>query len=269
MKEVTRRGFLVTAGALAAGGGVAALVEAGVLPGRERAARALGRCGELPAPPPRPPGPVEEHTLRAGGETVRAVIGRPPGARPGPPLPVAVLLHGGGGNARTPFDVYAIQNYLADAVAEGTPPFAVASVDRWFLDGLVTDRLLPFLADRGLATGRFGLLGWSMGGDGALRLAAEQGRARVAAVVATSPAVDDTDARSYARRLTGIPVWAGCGDHDSFAEPTEELLATLRDAGERPQGGIYPGCHDAAFRRRMLPRQLPFLGHRLAGGTDD
>ncbi|MEV5824596.1 twin-arginine translocation signal domain-containing protein [Spirillospora sp. NPDC052242] len=268
MSGVSRRGFLVAAGVLAAGGGTAALVEAGVLPGRERAARALGRCDEMPAPPAGPTGPVEEHTLRAGGESVRAVIGRPPGARPGSPLPVAVLLHGGGGNARTPFDVYAIQNYLADAVAKGTPPFAVASVDRWYLDGLVTGHLLPFLADQGLQTGRLGLLGWSMGGDGALRLAADLGRARVAAVVATSPAIDDTDARTYARRLTGIPVWAACGSHDSFAEPTERLLATLRDAGEHPEGGIYPGCHDAAFRRKMLPHQLPFLGPRLTRGTD-
>lgn len=269
MSGISRRGFLAAAGVLAAGGGAAALVEAGVLPGRERAARALGRCGEMPAPPAVPTGPVQEHTLRLGGESVRAVIGRPPGARPGSPLPVAVLLHGGGGNARTPFDAYAIQNYLADAVAEGTPPFAVASVDRWFLDGLVTDRLLPFLADQGLETGRFGLLGWSMGGAGALRLAAEQGRARVAAVVATSPAIDDSDARSYARRLTGIPVWAACGNHDSFADPTERLLASLREAGANPEGGIYAGCHGAAFRRKMLPRQLPFLGRRLTSGTDD
>ncbi|WP_051300179.1 alpha/beta hydrolase [Actinomadura rifamycini] len=267
MSGISRRGFLAAAGVLAAGGGAAALVEAGVLPGKERAARALGRCGEMPAPPAVPTGPVQEHTLRLGGESVRAVIGRPPGARPGSRLPVAVLLHGGGGNARTPFDMYAIQNYLADAVAQGTPPFAVASVDHWYRDGLVTDHLLPFLADQGLETGRFGLLGWSMGGDGALRLAAEQ-RARVAAVVATSPAIDDAKARAYARRLTGIPVWAACGSHDSFADPTERLLASLRDAGEDPEGGIYAGCHDAAFRRKMLPRQLPFLGRHLTGSAD-
>ncbi|GGV10060.1 hypothetical protein GCM10010182_32300 [Actinomadura cremea] len=136
-------------------------------------------------------------------------------------------------------------------------------MDRWFRGGVVMDALIPFLADQGLRTGRVGLLGWSMGGDGALRLAAEHGRSRVAAVVATSPAIDDTAARSYARRLAGIPVWAGCGDHDSFADPTRELLATLRDAGGRPEGGIYPGCHDAAFRRKMLPRQLAFLAPHL------
>ncbi|MBE1530806.1 alpha/beta hydrolase [Actinomadura algeriensis] len=261
MGEISRRGFLIAGGLFAAGGGVAALVEAGVLPGKERAAQALGRCGEMPTPPPVSPGPVQEHTLRAGGESVRVVIGRPPGART--PLPVAVLLHGGGGNARTPFDAYAIQNYLADAVGEGTPPFAVASVDRWYTGGLVMNHLLPFLAEQGLETGRFGLLGWSMGGDGALRLASEQGASKVAALVATSPAINDSDARRYGRRLTGIPTWAGCGDHDSFADPTKELLATLRDAGEQPEGGIYSGCHDAAFRRKMLPRQLAFLGPHL------
>ncbi|SPT58783.1 hypothetical protein [Actinomadura madurae] len=74
-----------------------------------------------------------------------------------------------GGDARTPFDVYAIQSYLADAVGKGTPPFAVASVDRWFQGGAVIDTLIPFLARRGLRTARVGLLGWSMGGDGVLR----------------------------------------------------------------------------------------------------
>ncbi|QFG23819.1 esterase family protein [Actinomadura sp. WMMB 499] len=249
---------------VASGGGLAALVGAGALPGRERAARTMGLCGDLPAPPPVRPGPVREHSLRTGGESARVVIGRPPGAELGAPLPVTVLLHGGGGDARTPFDKYAIQRYLADAVRSGAPPFAVASVDRWFRDGVVMDGLLPFLAAQRLDIGRVGLLGWSMGGAGALRLAAEHGGGPVAAVVATSPAIGDAEARAYGRRLAGIPVWAGCGSHDSFAGPTEELLATVRDAGGHPEGGIHSGCHDAAFRRRMLPRQLAFLGSHLA-----
>ncbi|MBE1531206.1 alpha/beta hydrolase [Actinomadura algeriensis] len=264
MTGPSRREFLVGGGLLAAAGGAAAaLVHAGALPGRERAARALGLCGEMPTPPAVATGPVREHSLRTGGEPVRTVIGWPPGAKPGEPLPVTVLLHGGGGDARTPFDVYAIQNYLADAVAEGTPPFAVASVDRWFEGRVVMDVLLPFLAERGLRTGRVGLLGWSMGGAGALRLAAEHRGAPVAVVVATSPAIDDASARRFARELTGIPVWAGCGGHDSFAGPTEELIVSLRDAGGQVEGGIHPGCHDAVFRRKMLPRQLAFLGPRL------
>ncbi|SFP49164.1 hypothetical protein SAMN04489713_114243 [Actinomadura madurae] len=168
-----------------------------------------------------------------------------------------------GGDARTPFDVYAIQSYLADAVGKGTPPFAVASVDRWFQGGAVIDTLIPFLARRGLRTARVGLLGWSMGGDGVLRLAAEHGRSLVAAVVATSPAITDRTARSYARRPAGIPVWAACGSHDSFSGPTKEFLATVRDGGGHPEGGIYSGCHDTAFRRKMLPRQLAFLGSHL------
>ncbi|MQA98558.1 MAG: hypothetical protein GEV11_29695 [Streptosporangiales bacterium] len=102
-----------------------------------------------------------------------------------------------------------------------------------------------------------------MGGDGALALAVRLGAGRVAAVVATSPAIIAESASAYAGRLRGIPVWAGCGSSDGFAGATEELLAELRDRGERPMGGIFPGCHDAVFRRRMLPRQLDFLGPRL------
>jgi pimeloyl-ACP methyl ester carboxylesterase len=261
---------MLAAGTLTAvTGGAYALIEAGILPGQGRVARILGRCGTLPGAPVRAPGPVQEHSLDAdGGGTVRAMIGWPPGSAPGSPLPVTVLLHGGGGDARTPFDVYAIHRYLADAVARRVRPFAVAAVDAvggWGDAGLdaITDVLLPALAERRLRTDRVGVLGWSMGGDGALSLAARLGRARTAAVVATSPAITGSSARTYAARLAGIPLWAGCGSSDSFAGPTEELLAALKRAGGRPAGGIYPGCHDAAFRRRMLSRQLTFLGTHL------
>lgn len=276
MRAPSRRSVL-TAGALTAlAGGTYALVARGVIPdalpdevpGKGRLARMLGRCGAMPAPPAAAPGPVETGTLRVGGRPVRAIVGWPPGSTPGTPLPVVVLLHGANGDARTPFDVYAIHRYLADAVTvRRIRPFAVASVDDWTTPSTVLDGLLPYLAGRRLRAGpgdRIGVLGWSMGGDGALSLAARLGARRTAAVAATSPAITRASARTYARGLTGIAVWAGCGRDDSFAGPTEELLATLRRQRANPVGGIYPGCHDSAFRRRMLADQMTFFGAHLA-----
>jgi pimeloyl-ACP methyl ester carboxylesterase len=277
MRAPTRRSVLAAGALTTLAGGAYGLMAAGVLPdsvadalpGKGRLDRALGRCGELPVPPAAAPGPVEIHTLRMSrGRPVRAVVGWPPGSGPGTPLPVTVLLHGGNGDARTPFDGYAIHRYLADAVTRRrTRPFAVAAVDDWATPGTVTDELLPYLAGRRLRAGgtdRIALLGWSIGGDGALSLATRLGPGRTAAVVATSPAITRASARSYARGLAGIPVWAGCGRSDSLAGPTEELLAALRDANANPAGGIYPGCHDSAFRRRMLMQQMTFLGTHLA-----
>ena len=75
---------------------------------------------------------------------------------------------------------------------------------------MVVDEFLPMLAERGLLAGpgdRIGLLGWSMGGYGALRLAALLGADRVAAVAAVSPAMwsDPDDAsRSGFRGRRGV-----------------------------------------------------------------
>ena len=54
---------------------------------------------------------------------------------------------------------------------------------------MVVDELLPLLADHGLRTDAIGLMGWSMGGYGALRLAGLLGPGRVRVVVAASPAL--------------------------------------------------------------------------------
>ncbi|MCW2862406.1 MAG: hypothetical protein JWP48_4114 [Actinoallomurus sp.] len=51
----------------------------------------------------------------------------------------------------------------------------------------LTRDLLSLLAAQGLGTRRIGILGWSMGGRGALWYAAGLGTARVTAVAAASP----------------------------------------------------------------------------------
>ena len=91
-----------------------------------------------------------------------------------------------------------MDRFLALAVADGVQPFAIAAVDgadgwRRYSDGTgaggtVVDEFIPMLAERGLDVDRLALLGWSMGGYGALLLGATT-KPRVRAVVATSPAL--------------------------------------------------------------------------------
>jgi pimeloyl-ACP methyl ester carboxylesterase len=241
------------------------MVEAGILPGRYRLAPYLGKCGDMPRLPRVQPGSVQE----VGSPPARIVIGLPPGTTKRR-LPVVVMLHGSAGDARTPFDVYGIQYYLADAVRKGTPPFAVASIDNWFdPDGMpssaLTRDLLPVLAKRGLETGRIGVLGWSMGGRGALWYTAGLGIDHVSVVAVASPALSQSDTVALPTKLRGIPASLTCGRDDAFSDPTAKLLTRLRRDGQAPvTGGIFAGCHDTAFRRRMLPRQLTFLGEHLA-----
>jgi pimeloyl-ACP methyl ester carboxylesterase len=131
----------------------------------------------------------------------------------------------------------------------------------------------------GGARERRGVLGWSMGGFGALLLA-QQHPDFVAAAVGLSPAVF----RSYkeARRshpytfdsaadwqqyglwqhldgLRGTAVRIDCGGGDPFAPTARELLERIPGA----QGGIESGCHVGSFWRRRMPAALSFLAQHL------
>jgi enterochelin esterase-like enzyme len=208
-------------------------------------------------------------------------------------LPVAVALHGSGVNGASAVRSLALDHYLPDAVARGgVPPFAIAAVDGgpdayWHprADGedpiaMIVDELLPRLRELGAETGRIGVIGWSMGGYGALVLSRRLGRRRTAAVVASSPALFTSYADAHAtnprsfdgeadfRRndvftgldeLEGIPVRVDCGTSDPFAP----MVRKLRDR-IHPEGSMGGGCHDGGFWRPRLPAQLAFLGHHLA-----
>ncbi|MGH3373482.1 MAG: alpha/beta hydrolase [Actinoallomurus sp.] len=211
---------------------------------------------------------MRQVTFTSEGRPARVVIGVPP--RSTGRLPVVVMLHGAAGDARTPFDVYGTHYHLADAVNKGTRPFAVVGIDNWsdssgMPASMIERDLLPFLGEQGLSADRIGVLGWSIGGRGALWFAAGAGPGLVRVVAAASPALSPADLAPLAGKLTGVPASLTCGGDDAFNIPTRDLLARLRRArGADVAGGIFPGCHDSAFRRRMLPRQLPFLGRHLA-----
>lgn len=295
---ITRRalvlGGLGGIGAAAATGGTGyALVESEVLPGKVPLDRALGRCGSVPAPPPASVR-TETMTWRSAHRraTVTATVVPPAADRSPRGLPVVVALHGTGEDGASLVRKLALDHYLPDAVARGgVPPFTLVSVDGgpdtyWHPRasgddplGMIVNELLPRLRDRGARTGRVGAIGWSMGGYGALVLARRLGRARTAAVVASSPALfasyedavaanrrsfdgaadyDRHDVFGALEELKGVPLRVDCGTSDPFADRVRELRARVR-----PEGGLEGGCHDAAFWRRQLRRELAFLGHRL------
>jgi pimeloyl-ACP methyl ester carboxylesterase len=118
------------------------------------------------------------------------------------------------------------------------------------------------LAASGLAsTSRVVLLGWSMGGFGALLLASELGRSRVGGVVAASAALwqrgSETPAAAYDGRadfdrysifnrlelLRGIPVRLDCGTSDPFIAANRALARRLPTA----EVHFTAGGHDDDF----------------------
>jgi pimeloyl-ACP methyl ester carboxylesterase len=274
---LTRR-QAVAAGAFGAAAVVAGgtgLVQAGVLPGRYRVGRLLGACdvGDLP-PTTVAPGPLRFASFPSErrGRPVGYGVAWPPGSGPGDRLPVCLLLHAAAGDERAPFERLRLHHHLAQAVgADGIRPFALASADGrgsgWRPGpadepfGMLLEELVPLLSGLGLRTGpgQPGVLGWSMGGGGALRLA-EANPGRLAAVVATSPAVAAAGSEvAGAGRLAGLAVKVDCGANDPFAPATRALAAALPGA----EIAVTKGCHDGGFWQRQAPAQLRFLAAAL------
>ncbi|WP_432888509.1 alpha/beta hydrolase [Kribbella sp. CA-245084] len=284
---LTRRVLLRTGVAAGVVGvaGVAAL-ETGAIPGRARLHDALGLTGPDGVVPDVPAGPVVSGSFGSVGYSVIYPNGYDASAE----LPVVLVLHGRGGDHTSAINDLGIDRYLTATVQAGTPAFALATVDGgqnsyWHrrTDGndpgsMLDQEFLPLLADRGLRTGRYGVLGWSMGGYGALLRVAQQGRpaSRAIAVGALSPALfrsydqaqagafdgpDDFDRHQVLGRPTSfedVAVRIDCGRDDPFASAARELRAQLH-AG----GGQQAGAHTPGYWRRMLPDQLRFLGGKL------
>jgi S-formylglutathione hydrolase FrmB len=287
---LSRRAFL------AAAGGAAALAVAGVGAAQPSVRRfAL----DLVDPEPGAPAPKAAAGRQLSGVLASAARGRdvhwrvayPPDRQPGDALPVALVLHGRGGNERSAFDELQLDRYLADAVTDGAPPFALAAIDGgdhgyWHrrADGddagaMLLDEFVPLLAARGLTTSRVALFGWSMGGYGALLLAETAGPARIAAVAADSPALWPSfagsaegafdgaadfaahDVMAGSARLAGVPVRIACGDRDPFYGAVRTFARTVPDLAGTD---FSTGEHTDTFWRRTAPDQLRFLASALA-----
>jgi enterochelin esterase-like enzyme len=293
--NVTRRALLIGGAATALAGSAAlAGVESGVLPGRSALHRVVGLNGPAGSIPPVETGQILTGTLTSAarlGTVVEWAISYPPGSSPGDTLPVLIVLHGFSGTHATSFGAHlGLDSFQADAVASGGTPFAIASIDGgdtyWHARSsgedsgrMVTDEFIPLLRERGLNTDRLTLLGWSMGGYGALLLGGRLGPATVAAVVAESPALWPSfaeaasiafdDARDFAENtvygregeLDGIPLRIDCGDGDGFGPNVRRYIESLT---EPIAGGFEPGGHDMEYWRRMAPDQLAFIGEQFA-----
>ncbi len=229
---------------------------------------------------------LEDGTLSSRfwpGREVRWRLARPD-PRPGgsAPQPLVVALHGHGGDADSPFIGVHIERHVAST------GLAVASVDggdfywharRSGIDTsrMVIEELLPLLAKRGLATDRVGLIGWSMGGYGALLMATRLGSERVAGVVAASAALwqspgdsapgafDDredfirNDVFAARGKLRGIPVRLDCGRDDPFIEANRAFARELPDATVT----FDDGDHTEEYWTARAGTQMSWLSNQL------
>jgi S-formylglutathione hydrolase FrmB len=275
-------------------GGAALAIDDDILPGRSTMFSMLGLDGPAGSIPNVEPGPMTTGVFVSKarlGTRCGWAVSYPPGSKPGDKLPVLIVLHGIGASHTAAFGTYlGLDRFLAKAVSGGALPFAIASVDGgrsyWHrrasgedAGAMVTDEFIPLLASRGLDTSRVALLGWSMGGYGALHIASRLGAGRVAAVVAESPALWSSAGRAASgafdgpadfaantvvdrqSELAGIPVRVDCGIGDGFYPEAKAYAAGF---AQRPAGGFSAGGHNPSYWRRMAAPQLAFVAEHLS-----
>jgi S-formylglutathione hydrolase FrmB len=218
-----------------------------------------------------------------GGLETKWAIAVPPG-RFARPLRTVIALHGRDMDADGVMSI-GVEAGLAELATAGYPPFAVAAVDGgngWWhrrvtgedSGSMVLKEFLPMLASKGLDTRRVSLIGWSMGGYGALLLGGVLGPARTAAICAVAPALFTDYGEAIAERafdgpadwfaysvygtpaLSEIPLRIDCGAGDRFYDATKQFVGSLR---KPPSGVSFVGGHDVAAWQEKLPRELAWL----------
>jgi enterochelin esterase-like enzyme len=254
----------------------------------------VGDCGPAGDPPPEAGLPITREIIRSRyvSEPVEVSICFPPGHVAGTPVPVCFCLPGRGARGRDVFRVFRIHDAMVAALARGGASFAVVGVDGgesyWHKRASGEDRMamlekevIPRTEDRHLlgaeGAGR-AIMGWSMGGYGALR-AAQRNPTLFEAVVAVSPALwlrhqdavadafdgpDDyrrNDVFDAAESLRGMAVHVDCGASDPFVNATREFIRRLPTP---PVGGIADGCHNDDYWLRVASGQIDTLGRALA-----
>lgn len=291
-RPVTRRQLLLGGLGLAlVGTGVAAAgATTEAAPGDLALGQATGKAGSQTATVPNvPPGrvTVERVYSPARGRAINLVIMRPAGV-PDRKLPVCLVLHGRGGDARGYLD-FGLPQFLTAATRSGVPPFAAVAVDcgRTYLmdrDGdnpmrMLLEDLPHWLAARGLSAPQ-ATLGFSMGGFAALNYARQ--RKNLRAVALASPAMfqywSDAKKRNsfndeqqwlefeplhHTDELTGTPIGLWCGTEDAFVDAAREFITLNRP--ELP--AISKGAHNSAYWLRVLPDIMKFLGTHLTNSA--
>ncbi len=284
--HLSRRALLGAGGLLTATGVGGGLVEHDLLPGRTTAHELLGLNGEAGEIPEVAPGPRAEGVLNSDLVDLRPRywISYPPGTRPGDRMPVVVALHGAGSTAEGWCDRLGLDAFLAAsghrmavaAVDGGTSSFWHERSDGQDAGRMLLEEFLPVLAERGLDLGACALLGWSMGGLGALlagaRLAEDGPPPPVLAVSpALWPAYDqampgafDTEEQydacmALVDRGLDLDCRVDCGTGDPFYRDVRTVL----EGHDVPQH-YAAGAHDPAYWTRVLPGQLDWLATRLS-----
>ncbi|HSS23808.1 MAG TPA: alpha/beta hydrolase-fold protein [Mycobacterium sp.] len=299
MPDLSRRALLGLGASAAAGAVGAYALDMLVQPRTSRAMPASTAGTQVPLSPP-PTAPLEPApsaqaaptmttgsfvSAARGGISTNWAIARPPGQTKA--LRPVIALHGKGSDASTVM-AGGVEQGLAQAVNAGLPPFAVVAVDGggsyWHkrasgedAGAMVLNELIPMLDNQRLDTSRVALLGWSMGGYGALLLGGRLGPARTAAICAVSPALwlspgaaapgafdgaNDFSANSVfgMPALASIPIRVDCGDSDPFYAATKQFIAQLPNP---PAGGFSPGGHNAGFWSSQLPAELTWMAPLL------
>ena len=273
------------------------LVEHGVLPGKQTLDELDGACSvSSPTLTFASVGPSRSGQFFsvARNRMVGYAIAYPPGHGPGSTLPMAVSLHGFGGNHTSGLGGVTLPQALAAREnARPLPPMALVFVDGGGLYwnphpgddpmAMIVHELIPMCRRLGLGRSAHGIgtIGISMGGYGALLLA-EKNPELIAAVAAISPAVWTTYAEAraanagafasaqdfasdnvitHATGLTGIPVRIASGTDDPFHPG---VLALERALPNSAIVEITSGCHDGAFFASQQHASLGFLGKHLA-----
>jgi hypothetical protein len=296
---VSRRTFLLGAlgTALLAGTGSAVAIEDGVLPGRNRLAGLMGGCDVDGVPPSGAVGHLTsgQFSSPARRRDVGWSLALPPGHDDPAGLPVALVLHGHGGDHSTGFAQLRLHEFLAAYVRTGGRPFALAAADGgngyWHPRsdgddplGMLSNEFVPMLNKLGLQTDAIGVVGWSMGGYGALLLAREAHRgtlgatSRVAVAAASSPALfasyqasasgafdNSADFARYGNLASepdvgATPLYVACGADDAFTSETKRYRA---HASLTPAGDISKGCHTNGYWRSVAAAQISFIGAHL------
>ncbi|MFD1145750.1 alpha/beta hydrolase [Saccharothrix hoggarensis] len=285
---VTRRTVLnaLGGGVLATAGLTAALH--GNAPFGEALRHVLGVAGPVPA--------VKRAVVRVDrvrshhrGRDVDLLTMVPPGV-PTRDLPMAILLHGRFGTARTAA-IGGMSEVLVGAVSRRqVPPFGFVAVDGgdhyWHENvpgddpmGMLLEEVPRWLAERGFGA-PFACVGVSMGGFGALLYGRRRHERRepVKAIAAISPALITTWAEMSTRnafrgpeqwasldplknldKLGDAPIGVWTGDRDRFIEGTRKFIASTRLA----VASVTPGGHDDAFYRKIVADVIRFLGKRV------
>lgn len=301
---VTRRQFLVGGGLALGGLVVGGVVAQRTLPLRSYWYQLTGACGPeepVPADLAKPTyGTFRSAVLGADVEYGEWApnISYPSGFR----FPVLYCLPGRGQDPQWVLDA---PIYLADYAAVKNPDggtrllalVAIAGSDTFWHErasgedrmAMLLDEFIPWYEERHDAGGsraNRAVMGWSMGGYGAL-LAAERRPDMFAAVCAASPALwrsyDDgvgdafDDAKDFAENdvfagigeLSDTAVRVDCGKADVFHDAARDFAARCEEQTGRPVAGDVAdgvtGCHDSDYWRRVAPDELAFV-HRVLRG---